>query len=93
MDQFNIKEILGHEEISPGRKTDPGPAFAMEALRKRTIGKHLPKLEKGIGYISVDTSEMYDKEDGIIIPFFLRKGVQVEILKKFKIYSKIEYSE
>lgn len=24
---YNIKELLGHEDVSPGRKTDPGPAF------------------------------------------------------------------
>ena len=31
---FCIKEILGHSEISPGRKTDPGPQFPMIELRK-----------------------------------------------------------
>jgi len=32
-----IKEILGHEEISPGRKLDPGPAFPLDKLRQRII--------------------------------------------------------
>lgn len=30
---YPIKLILGHEEISPGRKTDPGPAFPLDKLR------------------------------------------------------------
>ena len=30
---FQIKEILGHSEISPGRKTDPGKQFPMDELR------------------------------------------------------------
>ena len=30
---YNIIEILGHEEIAPGRKCDPGPAFPLDALR------------------------------------------------------------
>lgn len=30
---YDIKEILGHEEIAPGRKCDPGPAFPLDALR------------------------------------------------------------
>lgn len=30
---FCIKEILGHSEISPGRKTDPGKQFPMDKLR------------------------------------------------------------
>lgn len=31
--KYNIKFILGHEEICPGRKTDPGPAFPLDKLR------------------------------------------------------------
>ena len=29
---YNIRHILGHEEISPGRKVDPGPAFPLDKL-------------------------------------------------------------
>ena len=32
---YGISHILGHEEISPGRKIDPGPAFPLDALRQR----------------------------------------------------------
>lgn len=28
-----IKEILGHDDISPGRKSDPGPAYPMARFR------------------------------------------------------------
>ncbi len=31
----SIKYILGHEEIAPGRKTDPGPAFPLDELREK----------------------------------------------------------
>ncbi|WP_028573876.1 N-acetylmuramoyl-L-alanine amidase [Desulfonatronovibrio hydrogenovorans] len=34
---YNIKHILGHEEISPGRKIDPGPAFPLDKLRDRLL--------------------------------------------------------
>lgn len=30
---YQIQHILGHEEISPGRKIDPGPAFPLDKLR------------------------------------------------------------
>ncbi len=30
---YKIKEILGHEEIAPSRKTDPGPAYPLDKLR------------------------------------------------------------
>ncbi|HKR03049.1 MAG TPA: N-acetylmuramoyl-L-alanine amidase [Bacteroidia bacterium] len=34
---YPIKYIAGHEEISPGRKTDPGPAFPLSKLRDRLL--------------------------------------------------------
>lgn len=34
---YNIKLILGHEEISPKRKVDPGPAFPLDKLRDRIL--------------------------------------------------------
>jgi N-acetylmuramoyl-L-alanine amidase len=36
--QYPIRTIVGHEEISPGRKSDPGPAFPLERLRDRILG-------------------------------------------------------
>jgi N-acetyl-anhydromuramoyl-L-alanine amidase len=32
--QFPISHIAGHEHIAPGRKTDPGPGFRWDALRR-----------------------------------------------------------
>ncbi|AXI99979.1 N-acetylmuramoyl-L-alanine amidase [Cyclonatronum proteinivorum] len=37
IETYNIKEILGHDEISPGRKQDPGPAFPLERIRTRLL--------------------------------------------------------
>jgi N-acetylmuramoyl-L-alanine amidase len=34
---YGIKQILGHEEIAPGRKIDPGPAFPLDRLRLELI--------------------------------------------------------
>jgi len=35
--EYDIKCILGHEEVSPGRKTDPGPAFPLDKLRDKLL--------------------------------------------------------
>lgn len=31
--RYNLDDLIGHEDIAPTRKTDPGPAFPMAALR------------------------------------------------------------
>ena len=38
IDTYGIKFILGHEEIAPKRKTDPGPAFPLDKFRERLLG-------------------------------------------------------
>lgn len=35
---YNLRWIVGHDEIAPDRKEDPGPAFPMAALRARLLG-------------------------------------------------------
>lgn len=37
IDTYGIRLILGHEEISPGRKVDPGPAFPLDKLRNTLL--------------------------------------------------------
>lgn len=34
VDRYNLDDLVGHEDIAPNRKSDPGPAFPMAALRK-----------------------------------------------------------
>ncbi|MBD3419495.1 MAG: SH3 domain-containing protein [Chitinivibrionales bacterium] len=36
-ENYPIREVLGHDEISPGRKQDPGPAFPIDWLRKEVL--------------------------------------------------------
>jgi N-acetylmuramoyl-L-alanine amidase len=40
IDEYSVKSILGHEEIAPGRKTDPGPAFPLDRLRNQLLSNN-----------------------------------------------------
>jgi N-acetylmuramoyl-L-alanine amidase len=36
---YNLLDVIGHEDISPGRKFDPGPAFPMESFKSKVMGR------------------------------------------------------
>lgn len=36
---YGLEEVVGHEDISPGRKQDPGPAFPMREFAAAAMGK------------------------------------------------------
>lgn len=38
-EHYGIKEIVGHDDISPGRKSDPGPAWKMDSFRAKVFGR------------------------------------------------------
>ena len=36
---YGLEDVLGHEDIARGRKQDPGPAFPLEAIASRALGR------------------------------------------------------
>ena len=36
-EHYDIKDIVGHEEIAPARKLDPGPAFPLDRMREQIL--------------------------------------------------------
>jgi N-acetylmuramoyl-L-alanine amidase len=66
IENYQLKHVLGHEEISPGRKQDPGPAFPLDKLRDKLLSHNR----------SNDDNTMDIARDGATIPpkLNIRKG-------------------
>ncbi|MBC7745611.1 MAG: N-acetylmuramoyl-L-alanine amidase [Flavobacterium sp.] len=45
---YKLVDILGHEDISPIRKSDPGPAFPMKSFRGRAMGRRNENIDSYI---------------------------------------------
>ncbi|MBP5368306.1 MAG: N-acetylmuramoyl-L-alanine amidase [Bacteroidales bacterium] len=96
----NIKQILGHEEIAPARKTDPGPAFPLDKLRDQLLGSdrrndggaEMPDT----GRVMANTLNIRNtpKSDGALVAKPLSKGTLVSIVDEqngwYKIRTSIE---
>jgi N-acetylmuramoyl-L-alanine amidase len=39
VEKYRLLDVVGHDDIAPGRKTDPGPAFPMRSFQARVMGR------------------------------------------------------
>lgn len=90
--EYNLKDIVGHDDIAPRRKTDPGPAFPMESFRSRILGRADTDEDQGIyrtkANLNIRTgpSTSYPKLDVAPLP----KGVRLEIIDVEGIWKMVE---
>lgn len=103
----SIREIVGHDDIAPGRKSDPGPAFPMrrfqDLLNPRSEGSVIPKEVKSEVEVITPASATFSVNatslnvrggPGTNFDTFtsLKKGVKVTVLNDKGEWSYIEWT-
>ncbi len=77
---YKLQDVLGHEDVSPFRKEDPGPAFPMESFKSSVLGRSddVADIFK-VNTENVNLRVGAGTEFGAIAK--LKKGTKVEFIK------------
>ena len=91
--QYGLKDVLGHEDISPMRKADPGPAFPMASVRARAMGRVDEDIDLYVTTASVNIRSGASTMFATITNEPLPAKVKVQVLKREGNWSFVEVME
>lgn len=94
---FEIKYIVGHDDIAPNRKSDPGPAFPLKFIQNIVLDNrddNMARVEvlRDYGQVSVDNLNIREAGNPnakkVALP--LKKGQKVQIIEEKDGWYKVE---
>ncbi|MBL8390636.1 MAG: N-acetylmuramoyl-L-alanine amidase [Candidatus Accumulibacter sp.] len=90
VEHYGLKDVLGHEDIAPGRKSDPGPAFPLAALKSRVLGREDDSPPRYV--VTASSLNIRKGPDTSFEPVAaaLRKGTEVFLLEARDRWSLVE---
>jgi N-acetylmuramoyl-L-alanine amidase len=90
VDHYKLEDVLGHDDISPFRKMDPGPAFPMMSFRSLAVGREDDDghFHQTVTYLNIrlGPATEYDRLDISPLP----PKTKVEILDSFEAWKFVE---
>jgi N-acetylmuramoyl-L-alanine amidase len=87
---YGLKEVLGHEDIARGRKSDPGPAFPLGSVAARVVGRiedDFPRYT--VTATSLNIRSGPDAAAATVAPA-LKRGTVVALLEAGERWSRVE---
>lgn len=87
---YGLKEVLGHEDIARGRKSDPGPAFPLASVAARVSGRmddDFPRYTVTASTLNIRSGP--DAAAATVAPA-LKRGTEVALLEAGERWSRVE---
>lgn len=91
VEEYQLTFVIGHEDISTGRKPDPGPAFPWSKLKLNIFGK-----DDNIGNVFIVNSKTDDfvnfrtqADIKSVVIKKLKNGYEVELIETYGQWSKV----
>jgi N-acetylmuramoyl-L-alanine amidase len=55
VNRYKLKDVIGHDDIAPSRKSDPGPAFPMHSIRSAVMGRgeEVPEIYRTAAVLNI----------------------------------------